>query len=145
MERVGLLDETLKYALDYEWWIRMALSGAKFYRLSDIVAKFRLSSSSKTVALTSEMSEEQLQVLEKVLNTKNLSSLLNLKEVDIKEQANRARSHIGLHAFYGSIKRNDWTNAYTWLKYSLSIDPSILLQMRWIKLGLASLHRKFIK
>jgi len=145
MEKVGLLDESLQYALDYDWWIRLALSGANFYRLSDIVAQFRLSSSSKTVALTSEMAEEQLQVLEKVLKTPNLSSLLNLNQIVIQQQANRARSHIGLHAFYGSLKRNDWMKAYYWLKYSISMDASVIFQMRWINLGLASLQRKFME
>jgi len=144
MEKVGLLDESLKYALDYDLWIRMALSGAKFYRLSDIVARFRLNPTSKTVALTSEMAEEQLQVLEKVLKKPNLSNLLNLNEGVIHQQANRARSHIGLHAFYGSLKRNDWKKAYDWLKYSLSMDASVLFQMRWLNLGLASLQRKFM-
>ena len=64
MERAGLLDEELRYSLDYEYWIRLVLAGAQFMHLPEVVARFRLSSGSKTVGQTAVMAQEQLRVLE---------------------------------------------------------------------------------
>ena len=48
MDKVGLLNESLHYGIDYEYWTRMLLAGGKFKRLDYVVAEFRLSDSSKT-------------------------------------------------------------------------------------------------
>ncbi len=40
MQQVGWLDERLTYSLDYDYWIRMALAGARFTRLDPVVACF---------------------------------------------------------------------------------------------------------
>lgn len=42
-ERVGLFDETLRYAEDYDWWLRAAmLYGVRFRYVPVLVAKYRI-------------------------------------------------------------------------------------------------------
>jgi glycosyltransferase involved in cell wall biosynthesis len=47
MERVGLLDESLRYSFDYEYWLRLAELGDPLY-LGDRLAAFRWYASSKS-------------------------------------------------------------------------------------------------
>lgn len=49
LERVGLLDETLHYALDWEWWFRMGKAGCRFYKIRDFLAATRWQNNSKSV------------------------------------------------------------------------------------------------
>jgi glycosyltransferase involved in cell wall biosynthesis len=142
MEKVGMLDERLVYALDYEYWIRLALSGAVFLRLPDVVAQFRLSSSSKTVGNTAMMAHEQLQVLNNVLARPNISDELGLSEKQVQIFASKARGLIGLHAFYGHIKLKHWGKAWHWIVFSLKSDPTVVFYQRWLVLAIAGITRR---
>jgi len=142
MQPVGWLDEGLRYNLDYEYWIRMALAGAAFLRLPAVVARFRLSAGSKTVGQTAAMAIEQLQVLEQVLERPDLPARLGLPPAQVHRQARRAWAVIGLHAVYGYIKLGRWSEAAGWLWRALRSDPSALFQRRWFDLALAGLQRR---
>jgi glycosyltransferase involved in cell wall biosynthesis len=144
MNQVGLLNEGLKYALDYEYWIRMAISGAEFFRLPEVVAKFRLSEESKTVGGTAAMAEEQLDVLENLLERPDLPQILSLDPNRINQLAREARGRIGLHAFFGSLKQKNWYKVQYWFRYVLGNAPEVFLDRRWIDLGWASLKRRMI-
>ncbi len=141
MERVGMLDESLVYALDYDFWIRMALSGVRFLHLPQVVAQFRLSEESKTVSRSAAMAVEQLHVLDNLLADKKLAEKLGISERQLRRQASKTRAIIGLHAFYGLWKTHRWAEAAHWLIQSLSCDPTSLFQRRWLDLMWASLVR----
>jgi len=49
MERFGILDERLHFCMDYEYWLRLALGGARFGRLGQVVAGSRLYAGTKTL------------------------------------------------------------------------------------------------
>jgi len=141
MDEVGLLNEELVYNLDYEYWIRLALQGANFMKLPDIVASFRLSSKSKTVQHTAAMAEEQLQILNDLLAQPDLAMKLELSNEELVRQSRTARSVISLHAFYGKAKERNWKHASKWLIYSLQNDPFAIFQTRWLMLAGTSLKR----
>lgn len=145
MQRVGLLDERLRYNMDYEYWIRMALAGAIFLRLDEPVACFRLSAGSKTVGQTAAMAVEQLGVLEQLLARPDLPAQLGQTPARVSRQAKTARSVIGLHALYGSLKLRRWSQAAGWLGYVLRRNPALLLDRRWRDLALAGLQRRLAR
>ncbi len=86
MDRAGLLDENLRYALDYEYWLRLALLGAQFKHLPQVVARFRLSRSSKTVGQTATQAGELLEVFEKTAAISDLAQQLDLTQAEIRHR-----------------------------------------------------------
>jgi glycosyltransferase involved in cell wall biosynthesis len=142
MGEVGLLDEQLHYSLDYEYWIRLALAGANFMHLPDVVARFRLSSGSKTVGQTAVMAQEQLRVLEALASRLDLPTMLGWTPEQVRRRFRRTRARFRLQAFYGSLKLHEWKASAGWLVDSLSDDPLAPFERRWLDLAIASLKRR---
>jgi glycosyltransferase involved in cell wall biosynthesis len=138
----GPLDERLRYALDYDFWIRLALAGAVFERLPEVAARFRLHPASKTVGQTAAMAEEQLGVLERLLAAPDLPARLGLAPQQVARQANQARARIALHAAYGCWKQRQPAAALRWLGYAVRRDPASVFERRWLDLALARLERR---
>lgn len=61
--RLGPLDESLHYSMDYEYWLRLARSGGRLARHSGTWAKTRLHAAAKTVAQRLPAHREILRVL----------------------------------------------------------------------------------
>ncbi len=145
MDAAGLLDENLVYTLDYDYWIRMALAGAQFLRLSEPVAQFRLSAASKTVSQSAGMAEEQLLVLDKVLRIDDLPGRTGLSPKELARLARKTRSRISLHAFLGYYKKGDHKSARKHLAHALQQDPLSIFDPRWVSLAYASLRRRLAR
>lgn len=68
IKKIGFLDETLHYCMDYDLWIRMIKAG-KFVNLGDIVlSAYRLHSDSKTVGSYTKMALEKIKVNRRYTN-----------------------------------------------------------------------------
>ncbi|MBS0208557.1 MAG: glycosyltransferase [Planctomycetes bacterium] len=67
VERLGALDENLQYALDYEFWLRLALGGARFAYLPQVLAATRIHPATKTNALKLKCHREINNMLAKKL------------------------------------------------------------------------------
>ena len=142
MERAGLLDEGLQYAMDYEYWARLALHGARFKHLTQVAAKFRLSANSKTVAHTAEHAEEQLRVLDTLASTPILGQKTGLTKAEIEIRFKRTQAVFFLQAFYGEAKRSRWRKAFGRLWAAIQSHPAVLFDRRWLDLGLAAMRRR---
>ena len=49
VEQYGLLDESLQYCMDYEYWLRLGKAGVCFYYLEEYLAGSRLYANNKTI------------------------------------------------------------------------------------------------
>lgn len=144
-ERVGYLDESLRYVMDYEYWLRMLVAGAKFKRLDETLAAFRLSSRSKTVGQTALFAEEHLKFLDTLLEKADLAASLGLSNEDVRHQVRRGRAIQQLYAFNGNLKQGRWRRALYWLVQAMKTDPSVFFQERWRDLLQAKISRRFLK
>jgi len=61
MEEIGYLDESLYYAMDYEYWLRIG-KDHPIHFLADYLASFRLHFSSKSASTTYRNFDEELEV-----------------------------------------------------------------------------------
>lgn len=68
LKKVGLLDESLSYCMDYDLWIRLIKIG-KFLNLGDvIISGYRLHNNSKTVGAYTKMALEKIKVNRRYTN-----------------------------------------------------------------------------
>lgn len=61
-DKIGLLDETLHYAMDIEYWIRAGEHGLSLCHIGKRLAKFRIAEGTKTASSPIVFWEEQLEV-----------------------------------------------------------------------------------
>ncbi len=142
MEHAGLLNEDLNYALDYEYWVRLLLSGAHFKRLPEPVAEFRLSQNSKTVGQTARMAREHLAIIDRFLSDPDLASRLGVSSTELARQARHGTAVVRLYACYGCVKEGKPREALKWFMEAQRSDPTILLDRRWRDLGVAAFRRR---
>jgi glycosyltransferase involved in cell wall biosynthesis len=141
MDKAGRLDIGLRFVMDYEYWIRLAMNGARFKRLPEVVARFRLNPDSKTVSQSAAMAQEQLKVLDKLVEKYDLAKVLGISPRAVDRQVRMTRATTYLLAFYGEWKRQDFPKAREWLWKALAYNPTVILQRRWFELAIAWLKR----
>ena len=62
VERFGLFDASLHYAMDYEYWLRLARAGVTFAQVPEILAGSRIHEHTKTLSARMEVYREILAV-----------------------------------------------------------------------------------
>jgi glycosyltransferase involved in cell wall biosynthesis len=67
IDRFGALDESLHYCMDYEYWLRLGLGGARFRYVSDVLAGSRLHPSAKTLRRRLEAHREVCTMMKRRL------------------------------------------------------------------------------
>jgi glycosyltransferase involved in cell wall biosynthesis len=68
VERVGLLDESLLMCMDYDYWVRLAMTGSGMTYIPEVLSSARLTSHTKTASLTLRFLPDAIQVLDSVYN-----------------------------------------------------------------------------
>lgn len=63
-EELGLLNEDLRYCMDYEYWIRIAKSGRKFLFLDEYLAEATLHNQSKTIGSRDLSLQETVEMVQ---------------------------------------------------------------------------------
>jgi glycosyltransferase involved in cell wall biosynthesis len=67
VEKYGLLDESLHYCMDYEYWLRLGKGGVRFAYLEEKLAGSRLYAENKTLGARVEVHREINDMLRKTL------------------------------------------------------------------------------
>ena len=69
LQRFGMLDPRLQYCMDYEYWLRLGMGGARFAHIPAKLAASRLHAESKTLYRPREAHAEINDLLEERLGT----------------------------------------------------------------------------
>lgn len=88
-ERHGLLDPTLQYCMDYEYWIRLALGGARFAYLPHKLAGSRLYADNKTLGSRVKVHAEINDMLRRRLGRVPRRWLVNYAYAVVDERATK--------------------------------------------------------
>ena len=129
IEQVGWLDESLRYVMDYEYWTRLALAGARFVRLPDPpLATYRLTRDTKTVAGMYGMGLEQLAVFDRLLADPGLAGKMGVTPVELDRMARRAKGLASLKVARGTLRLpGHRREALGWLLRAARLYPRGLL------------------
>jgi len=74
--RIGMLDESLHYAMDIEYWLRMGRNGLKAVHIPAKLGKFRLIQGTKSLSSPTIFWEDSLQIFLKYNGAKKMEPFL---------------------------------------------------------------------
>ena len=107
--RFGLLDESLQFCMDYEFWLRLANNGAVFAYLPESLAGSRMYTQNKTLSQRLSVHAEINNMLKKKFGKVPTKWLLN----------------------YAHVKVNAQTMPHGWRRMALISFQSVLASLRW--------------
>jgi glycosyltransferase involved in cell wall biosynthesis len=131
IQRFGLLNQDLHYTLDYEYWLRLAYSGASFAYLPYTLANARLHPDSKTETHGLRQFMELDQVLKRYAARVPDGWILTETQAILRQQHRRFR-----HPFHyaSAVTRISWERS---MQLNGSISPTLLLRsVRTLAAGL---------
>lgn len=112
VERFGALDASLQYCMDYEFWVRLAASGAKFRRVRHLFAGSRLYAQNKTLGSRIRVHREINDMLHRHAGRVPDQWLFNYAHAVLDERgvprSDRVRFplHAGLISLYSAVRWN---------------------------------------
>lgn len=107
IKKYGLLDESLNFCMDYEYWLRI-VQKEKFYLLNHKLAYSRLYKSNKTLKNRSAVSNEICIMIQRFSNYFPgtwFSSSVHISYIDLMEMA---KNNFILKHFYFLLKKNKY-------------------------------------
>lgn len=132
LDKVGFLDIDLYYAMDFDLWVRIAISGLKLKYIPQLLASFRVYPETKTSSGGSKAALEALNIVDKIFSNTKLPK-------EVKVLRGRAYSHrhfiIGRNYHF----RNEMKQARKHLLKAINLNPRSLLNPWMIGYLLTSL------
>jgi glycosyltransferase involved in cell wall biosynthesis len=108
--RFGLLDESLQFCMDYEFWLRLAKNGAVFAYLPEPLAGSRMYTQNKTLSQRLAVHAEINDMLKKKFGKVPTKWLLNFAHVKVAEERAlrgwRRMTLISLQSVLASLRWN---------------------------------------
>lgn len=86
LKQYGLLDESLNFCMDYEYWLRLALQGAKFAYLKDVLAGTRIYPDTKSSRFVLAAHLEAINMLQKTLGNIPAEWIVNYATAKVKSE-----------------------------------------------------------
>lgn len=109
IDRFGMLNTKLNYCMDYEYWMRLALGGAQFAHLKQVLAGSRLYAETKTLGSRKKVHKEINDMLKEKLGSVPDRWLSN----------------------YGTVMVED--DYPQWLLYGAAVMQTMAASIRWNK------------
>ncbi|MFN8535553.1 MAG: glycosyltransferase family 2 protein [Dehalococcoidia bacterium] len=126
IERAGPFDPSLRYVMDYEFFLRAALAGCRFERYDGPpLAAFRLHSQSKTLSKATQGLQEELAMLDKVFASPALSSHL-------RQLHSRARAQCYLNVGYSQYLGGAHRTARRYLRAALGEHRALVMERSFL-------------
>jgi glycosyltransferase involved in cell wall biosynthesis len=130
IDQFGLLNENLSYCMDYEYWLRLALNGARFYYLPHLLSGSRLHPAAKTCSRRVEVHAEINNMLKEILNQVPDRWLSNYAFAKAHAKQRASEKHlkraIAIRILLASLRWNKWINK-SLLKMSFSLFKNSLV------------------
>lgn len=95
-DKVGGIDESFRFAMDWDLLLRFQAAGAKFYRLPRFLGAFRIHDTSKTVSLVNTQGVAEMN---------RLRLRVHGREVSMQEIQAGLRTYLGRHVFHNRMYR----------------------------------------
>lgn len=90
VEKFGPLDESLNFCMDYEYWLRLGLGGAKFAYLPDVLSGTRIYADTKSSRYFLQAHHEAISMLQKKLGYVPSEWLVNYATAKVKSETKLA-------------------------------------------------------
>ncbi|MGQ0553278.1 MAG: glycosyltransferase family 2 protein [Planctomycetota bacterium] len=126
--KLGGLDESLHYCMDYEYWLRLAKAGARFQYLPQTLAGARLHPASKSVGRPVDHAREVVELLSRHLGRVPDQPLRHLAHVLVESRG----LAISRHRLLNRLAKAPLGLALAW-RYNRRLPLSMLgWQLRWL-------------
>lgn len=108
----GLLDESLNYCMDYEYWLRLGKAGVHFAYIEEKLAGSRLYAENKTLGARVKVHKEINDMLKKLFGRVPDRWLFNYAHAVVGEKLNRDETprrfamEIGLRTVFSAVRWN---------------------------------------
>jgi len=115
LDRVGLADTDLHFAMDLDLWVRIAMSGRVDF-ISEILGRYRLHDGTKTVSSSGAFEREGIRVKERYLNDTNFKKCLDSSYRNVS-----CRVYLKIASFY--FYEGEVTKTIQYLMKAFAANP----------------------
>lgn len=111
VEHYGMLDESLNYCMDYGYWIRLALAGARFGYLETKLAGSRMYADNKTMGSRMKVHAEINDMFHELVGNVPDKWLFNYAHTVVEQKINREQQRrfctaVGIQALLAAVRWN---------------------------------------
>ncbi|MDX2202374.1 MAG: glycosyltransferase family 2 protein [Hyphomicrobiaceae bacterium] len=136
VERFGMLDTSLNYCMDYEFWLRVAKGGAGIYYLDKVLAGSRLYDSNKTLGARRKVHAEINDMQRRLFGEVPQRWLLNYAHVVSDETIHRTErpTAYAWSLFTETLKAGrKWNRRIEWQPLALCLRWTRAAMMRQVR------------
>lgn len=133
VERFGMLDESLQYCMDYEYWLRLGKGGAAFAYMPEPLAGSRMYDQNKTLSQRIPVHAEINQMMRKKFGKVPSKWVFNYAHVKVDEQRQRG--------FWWVILIS-WQSIMSSLQWNHEVSKEIFITIGvWLRDGVRKLRQ----
>lgn len=131
VEKYGLLDESLNYCMDYEFWLRLGMKGARFAYLKEKLAASRMYPENKTMSAKMKVRQEINDMLKQRFGRVPDDWLVGYAIDAVRQRTSKGsnaslmRIQIAIQLFFASLRWNRSISVGIWSTLSSGLIKMI--------------------